>query len=47
MTADDLNGLIEMTLVFGVVLGFAVYELVSLRRSQRHDRAQLFDQDNA
>ena len=31
-------GLIEYLLVFGVVLGLAVYELVSVIRSQRRDR---------
>jgi hypothetical protein len=31
-------GLIEYLLVFGSVLGLAVYELVSVVRSQRRDR---------
>ena len=32
------RGLIEFLLVFGSVLGLAVYELVSVMRSQRRDR---------
>ncbi len=30
-------GLLEMLLVFGGVLGFGVYQLWSVRRSQRED----------
>jgi hypothetical protein len=37
--ADHL-GLIEMLLVFGAVLGFGVYQLWSVRRSQREDAAR-------
>ena len=33
----DPAGLIEMGLVFGSLLVFLVWELVSLRRSQRRD----------
>lgn len=32
-------GLIELLLVLGIVLGLAVWELVSLRRAQRDDKA--------
>lgn len=32
-------GLIEMLLVFGVVLAFAIWEFVSVRRSMRADEA--------
>lgn len=35
--SPDPAGLIEMGLVFGSLLVFLVWELVSLRRSQRKD----------
>ena len=41
-------GLIEMLLVFGVVLAFAVWELISVRRSIRSDetaRRELGDKE--
>jgi hypothetical protein len=37
---SDNLGLIEMLLVFGAVLGFGVYQLWSVRRSQRKDAAR-------
>ena len=37
-------GLIEMLLVFGVVLAFAVWELVSVRRSIKADEKQRQDE---
>lgn len=37
-------GLIEMLLVFGVVLAFAVWELVSVRRSMKADKARQRDE---
>jgi hypothetical protein len=36
---EGVYGLIEMALVFGGVLAFLVWELASLRRSRRGDRA--------
>lgn len=36
-------GIVEMTLVFGVVLGLAFRELWSLRREQRRDAARAAD----
>lgn len=40
--------LIEAVLVFGGVLGFAVYQLISVRRQIREDRARAaaIDEDN-
>ncbi|MEJ1159248.1 hypothetical protein [Prosthecomicrobium sp. N25] len=35
---DEWYGLIEMILVFAVILGWAVRELISVRRAQRTDR---------
>ncbi|MEQ8405966.1 MAG: hypothetical protein RKE49_12780 [Oceanicaulis sp.] len=35
----DLIFLVEMGLVFGLVLAFAVWELVKLKREQRKDEA--------
>lgn len=37
---NDLVFLVEMGLVFGLVLAFAVWELVKLRRDQRKDKAE-------
>jgi len=36
----DALALLEMALVFGGVLGLAVWQLVSLRRERRRDREQ-------
>ena len=36
----DNYGLIEMTLSFGVVLGLALWQLVSVRRALRKGRAE-------
>lgn len=33
-------GLIELVLVFGIILGAAVWELRSLRKTQARDRAE-------
>ncbi|MGE0329360.1 MAG: hypothetical protein AB7P37_01550 [Ramlibacter sp.] len=35
---SSLFGLVELVLVFGIVLGLAVWELRSLRKSQARDR---------
>lgn len=35
---ENAFGLIEMLLVFGIVLGLAVWQLVSVRRAMRRDR---------
>jgi len=35
--STDFSGLIEMSLVFGIVLVLAIAELISLRRTQRRD----------
>lgn len=37
MSGNQL-ALIELLLVFGLVLGFAVWQLIAVRRSQREDR---------
>ena len=37
---DGWGGLIELVLVFGLVLGFAVYELMSLRRYRKRKAAE-------
>ena len=39
MSQEDLHGLIELGLVFGVI-GLALWELRSLRRAQRDDKEQ-------
>lgn len=36
--SENAFGLIEMLLVFGIVLGLAVWQLVSVRRAMRGDR---------
>ena len=36
--SGDLIFLIEMILVFGLVLGWAVWEVISVRRSLQRDR---------
>jgi hypothetical protein len=40
-----MAGLIELALVFGAVLGFAVWQLVSVRRAIR--RAKVEDDDTS
>lgn len=35
---SSLFGLVELVLVFGIVLGLAVWELRSLRKTQARDR---------
>lgn len=39
-------GLIEMLMVFGVVLAFAIWELVSVRRSIKADEARRRDESS-
>jgi hypothetical protein len=39
--------LVEMVLVFGGVLGFAVWQLVSVRRELRRDRQKQYAGDDA
>lgn len=34
----DYYGIVEMVLSFGIVLGFAIWQLVSVRRSMRDDK---------
>lgn len=36
----DLAGLLELSLVFGSVLALLIWELVSLRRSQKKDEVE-------
>lgn len=36
---SDLLGLIELLIVLGIVLGFAVFEVVSLKRAKRRETA--------
>ena len=36
----NVLALLEMLLVFGVVVGFGVWQLVSLRRERRRDEAK-------
>jgi len=36
----NVLALLEMLLVFGVVVGFGVWQLVSLRRAHRRDEAE-------
>ncbi len=36
---SDLLGLLELLLVLGIVLGVAVFELVSLKRARRRETA--------
>lgn len=36
----DLAGLLELSLVFGSLMVFLIWELVSLRRSQRRDEEE-------
>lgn len=36
--APESYGLVELVLVFSIILGLAVWELVRLRRSQREDQ---------
>jgi uncharacterized protein (DUF2062 family) len=36
----SIVGLIELSLVFGLVLALLIWELVSVRRSQRRDEEQ-------
>lgn len=36
--SSDMLGLIEMLLVLGIVLGLAVWQLVSVRRAQRESK---------
>jgi cytoskeletal protein RodZ len=38
MDASNLYGLVELVLVFGLVLGFGIWQLVSVRREIRRDR---------
>jgi hypothetical protein len=37
---SSMFGLIELVLVFGIVLGLAVWELRSLRKTQARDREE-------
>lgn len=37
---SSMFGLVELVLVFGIVLGLAVWELRSLRKSQARDREE-------
>jgi len=39
----DLFALLDLGLAFGVILGLLVWELLSLRRTQRRDRARQQD----
>jgi type II secretory pathway pseudopilin PulG len=36
--SSDMLGLIEMLLVLGIVLGLAVWQLVSVKRAQRETK---------
>lgn len=38
MDASNLYGLVELVLVFGLVLGFGIWQLASVRREIRRDR---------
>ncbi len=40
MMSSNMLALLEALLVFGGVLGFAVYQLVSVRRQVKQDRAR-------
>ncbi|MCX7070196.1 MAG: hypothetical protein NTW01_04255 [Gammaproteobacteria bacterium] len=45
MTVDGF-ALLDLGLAFGVLLALLVWELVSLRRSQRRDRNRARDEDS-